>query len=309
MMNNPLKTLEPNLQGRDFVIGDLHGCFDAFQNLLKNISFDNTRDRMISVGDLVDRGPNSLECLELLREPWFHSVLGNHEQMMLETLHRPGYSSDWFMNGGNWGRSALNCKANPHLIPSDLDVALLDLQPLAAELPYLITVNMKNGKKFHILHAELPTLPVDLDDDILSNPDDVRKIATVQCREGDTFVWHRNIFYDLYGRDLSDRDKIIRSIRYKKNTTVFNAQLSHIITGHTTLQRPVTVVGQTNIDTGAWQSNWITIGGYSSGGIAPKKWAGLTCIELDTWIFYQATDKNFKEIEPFVVSNEDLNRN
>ena len=39
-MNNPIKTFQPNLVGRDFVIGDLHGAYAVFENLLKNINFD-----------------------------------------------------------------------------------------------------------------------------------------------------------------------------------------------------------------------------------------------------------------------------
>ena len=306
-MKDPLKVLEPNLLGRDFAIGDLHGCYDLFQNLLKNINFDPAIDRMISVGDLIDRGPDHLKCLELLREPWFHAALGNHEQMMLDTLHWPGAGSMWFNNGGEWGMEAVNDRRSSSRIPSDHSVALFDLLPLVKELPYLITVNVKSGKKFHVIHAELPVTPVPLSDEILSDSDNVLKIATIQCYEGDSITWHRCLFNELYERDLTNRDKIVRVVKYNDMTdTMFNDELSHIICGHTTLHRPITLVGQTCIDTGAWQSRWSHTGGYSSHGVAPKKWAGLTCIELDTWKFYQATETTFKEIEPFVVNKVDL---
>ena len=179
-MEKPLKTLEPNLLGRDYVIGDLHGGYDIFQHLLKNINFDTTKDRMISVGDLIDRGPKNLECLELLREPWFHAVLGNHEQMMLEKMEQPSGGSVWIMNGGEWGIEAVNDKRRKDGIPSDFSVALFDLIPIVSELPYLITVKMKAGNKFHILHAELPDLPVLITDEILEDPLNVYKIATTE---------------------------------------------------------------------------------------------------------------------------------
>ena len=49
-----------NTEGRDFVIGDLHGCYDEFLAVLADISFDTKIDRMFSVGDLIDRGKNRI---------------------------------------------------------------------------------------------------------------------------------------------------------------------------------------------------------------------------------------------------------
>jgi hypothetical protein len=43
-----------------------------------------------------------------------------------------------------------------------------------------------------------------------------------------------------------------------------------------------------------------------SGGVAPKPWACLTCVELDTWKFYQATAGRFGTVEPFVMTAEDI---
>src|SRR3546814_7017992 len=73
-----------NTVGRDFIVGDMHGCLDLFQAQLDRIGFDPTKDRIFSVGDLADRGPDSMGCLRLLREPWFHAVRGNHEDMLLD---------------------------------------------------------------------------------------------------------------------------------------------------------------------------------------------------------------------------------
>ena len=43
-----------NRKGRDFIVGDLHGCVDALRYLLREIAFDPASDRLFSVGDLVD---------------------------------------------------------------------------------------------------------------------------------------------------------------------------------------------------------------------------------------------------------------
>ena len=74
--NKPVLRLQQNLQGRDFVVGDIHGYFHLFEQLLVEINFDDSRDRMISVGDLIDRGPESARALEYFMQPWFFSGTG-----------------------------------------------------------------------------------------------------------------------------------------------------------------------------------------------------------------------------------------
>lgn len=56
-MNQLLARFPKNEGGRDFVIGDLHGCLEEFRDLLQQLQFNRERDRMFSVGDLIDRGP------------------------------------------------------------------------------------------------------------------------------------------------------------------------------------------------------------------------------------------------------------
>lgn len=81
-----IKKISANLDGRDFVVGDLHGCFDELGKLLEHVKFDPNQDRLFCTGDLIDRGPKSLDCLSLLSKKWFFSVLGNHEDLLLIKL-------------------------------------------------------------------------------------------------------------------------------------------------------------------------------------------------------------------------------
>lgn len=134
--------LPENTSGRDFIVGDIHGCTEAFWNLCREIEFDPACDRMFSVGDLIDRGPDSVGALALLRNPWFFATRGNHEQLMLDALVTLGTPEveQWFGNGGEWAND---------LPPEQLD----EIARIVAELPIVITVGSGPGR-FNVVHAE-----------------------------------------------------------------------------------------------------------------------------------------------------------
>lgn len=158
--SHPLvRSLPSNQKGRDFVVGDLHGCFDLLDRLLEAVRFDPTCDRLLSVGDLVDRGPDSLRCLSFLEAPWFHAVKGNHESMLLEYfesyLSGDGLddweqvtSTDMWLNGGDW--IAACYRGDEARMSSEFDRFLAKI----GDLP-LIWVVGEGRDRFHVLHGEL----------------------------------------------------------------------------------------------------------------------------------------------------------
>lgn len=104
MQNQLFKFFNRNPQGRDFVVGDLHGHFSALELMLVQINFNPKRDRVFAVGDLIDRGPESWRVVEFLNYPWFNSVLGNHEQMLIDSASNPSVAKTWLgFNGGLGG--------------------------------------------------------------------------------------------------------------------------------------------------------------------------------------------------------------
>ncbi|MBX9754796.1 MAG: metallophosphoesterase [Pseudomonadaceae bacterium] len=132
-----IKRFGRNTAGRDLAVGDIHGHFTRLQAALDAVGFDPAVDRLFSVGDLVDRGPDSIDVdCWVLRRPWFHAVRGNHEQMTIER------SDMHFLNGGAWfcGLSSVDqdCYA----------VILADL-PLAIEIETLSGV-------VGVVHADIP---------------------------------------------------------------------------------------------------------------------------------------------------------
>ncbi|MHC6225512.1 metallophosphoesterase [Pseudomonas sp. X10] len=98
-----IERIAANSRGRDLAVGDIHGHFQRLQQCLDRIGFDPHCDRLFSVGDLVDRGPDSEQALEWLARPWFFAVQGNHEALAVNhvcggRLDRALYRSA----GGAW---------------------------------------------------------------------------------------------------------------------------------------------------------------------------------------------------------------
>lgn len=179
-----VKQFEHNSQGRDFVVGDIHGCYDQLLTLMHHIKFDKSKDRLFSCGDIIDRGRDSLDCAYLIFEPWFHMVLGNHEQFMIESLlsqddwMKYQATRSWMHSGGMW-QSML----------SDVDqTELLTITKEIAKSPLMIVVGKDTEHRFNIVHGELP--PVHCNPNITDEQIDQWTL----CQGGDhqSLTWGRN---------------------------------------------------------------------------------------------------------------------
>jgi predicted phosphodiesterase len=84
---------------RIIAIGDVHGCADEFEELLEALELE-PKDRVIQVGDLINRGPDSHRVLKLAREYKVEAILGNHELRLLtaRNKNRPELLKDYDFN-------------------------------------------------------------------------------------------------------------------------------------------------------------------------------------------------------------------
>ncbi|AEG14536.1 metallophosphoesterase [Desulfofundulus kuznetsovii DSM 6115] len=96
---------------RILVVGDVHGCRHLLEAVLHRAGYNPDRDRLILLGDYIDRGPDSKGTLELVRSLVNNGAValrGNHEQMLLDAIRNPDPVNElgtWLNNGG---RATLN---------------------------------------------------------------------------------------------------------------------------------------------------------------------------------------------------------
>ncbi|WP_312543305.1 metallophosphoesterase [Achromobacter mucicolens] len=134
-----------NEAGRDFAVGDVHGHFSRLQQALDELGFDPAFDRLFSVGDLVDRGPENEAALDWLEKPWFYAVQGNHEDYAIRHV-RTGQVDvkNWRGYGGGWFLD----------LPADRQAVFAEA---FTRLPIAIEVETSSGA-VGLLHADCPVL-------------------------------------------------------------------------------------------------------------------------------------------------------
>jgi serine/threonine protein phosphatase 1 len=92
--------------GRIFAIGDIHGCSKTFQKLLLDKIKIQKSDRIYCIGDYIDRGNDSKGVIDFilkLRKQGYriHTLRGNHEQLMIDSIKSEEKFKHWIKNGGD----------------------------------------------------------------------------------------------------------------------------------------------------------------------------------------------------------------
>jgi serine/threonine protein phosphatase 1 len=242
----PIRQLPENILGKDYVIGDLHGCYSLLERLLDAVKFDYVYDRLFSVGDMIDRGPDSLRCLELLTKPWFFAVQGNHELMMQECfwpyiqkgkLHSlDDLNNNGFLDyGGAWVEAYY--LADKRAMSPAFNLSLQRL----AQLP-LIWVVGEGMNRFNVIHAEL------------HRPDyKLSKQEVWLDRDIDNWLELKTLRHDIEERLLWGRTLLTVRAAKLKNAKMQKG-LSTTFCGHTYSTKPRQVLSHLCVDTGAFLS-------------------------------------------------------
>lgn len=210
------KHFTKNTIGRDFAIGDIHGHFSAVTALLDHIGFDREKDRLFSVGDLVDRGPESNDVLTWLAFPWFHAVSGNHEAMAIDYAGSLLDAGNYRANGGGWNMD------NPPARQFEIAEALKAL-PIAMEVE-------TDAGLVGLVHAECPA----------KNWGDFRSILNGDLKLQPHELEHVKVLAQwMRGRvDSLDESRI--------------ADVEAVVVGHTPVRRATSLGNTIFIDTGGW---------------------------------------------------------
>ena len=211
-MSDPVKIWDKRINGRLFAVGDLHGCYNLLMTRLGQVGFDFDNDLLVSVGDLVDRGPECRQVLEWLAKPWFHPVRGNHDDYVcrFDTCD----VENWVYNGGAWFAG----------------LAWDEQREFAAqfnELPIAIEVDTPAGL-VGLVHADCPfpswfQLQFALTAQL--TPKELKLVKN-------TCMWSRS--------------------RIEQGDTTGVLDIHAVICGHTPLRKPVLLGNVYHIDTAGW---------------------------------------------------------
>jgi serine/threonine protein phosphatase 1 len=114
------------MNNRLFAIGDIHGCFNSFKSLIEEKIQITKCDKVVLLGDYIDRGSQSKEVIDYiieLKEKGFEiiSLKGNHEAMLIDAIDDEKLVSKWILNGGNETLRSLGISSLTKLEPKYLD--------------------------------------------------------------------------------------------------------------------------------------------------------------------------------------------
>lgn len=226
------KTYLPRIKGKTFVIGDIHGEYSALKNFLEEVSFDSSVDRVIATGDLINRGDGSLDVLKLLKEPWFFSVLGNHDAVLVSTYNASmtdisdselsGLIGPWASNGGDWILGGISGSSVEHCRNKLKPIA----EVISKNLSVFIEFESSDGRSIGVCHAGVPGYCWD---SVENTTIDVESVFY----DADSAIWMRE--------QIEDAQRHVTGV-------------SEVCHGHTIVDNPLLLGNRNYLDTGLHSS-------------------------------------------------------
>jgi serine/threonine protein phosphatase 1 len=184
---------------RKLVIGDIHGCYEEFLQVLLKCRFDTEKDTLISLGDLVDRGPDSFKVVDfIMKLPNKICIRGNHDKVWEEYLET-GVHPWNFMQGSQETLDSYNRekKHNKELLEQHLEF-------FQSQLNYYLD---ENGNLF--VHGGL------------------NRHTRLKCQTDHMFYWDRDFFIQALSSGLLINNMFNNEFKIKEPT------VKRVFLGHT----------------------------------------------------------------------------
>jgi serine/threonine protein phosphatase 1 len=193
---------------RAFIIGDIHGCLGMLNRLMDTIDWRPDRDRLIFLGDYIDRGTDSKGVVDfvlvlLKKSPFVQCLRGNHESGFLDFLSG-GDIKTFLINGGETTLKSYQ-RDGEILIPPDHISFYQSLRPwIELEDYYIVHAGFRPGVKIN--DQSLEDLIWIRDPFIYSDYDFGKKVIFGHTPFYEPFVTHNKIGLDtgaVYGNRLT----------------------------------------------------------------------------------------------------------
>jgi hypothetical protein len=210
--------------GRTIIVGDVHGCRIELEDLLTRVDF-SSGDRLVFVGDVVARGPDSIGVLDVIRRTGAVVVRGNHEDRLVSSRETEPHPLVWQSGGQGKARPPKKPLGKFHAEVADklrpVDWALLEATPLYVDLP-------EHGVR--VVHAGVvPGVPIE--------EQDRSTLLTIRA-------------LGPRGEPLEKRGNVLWGERYRESP--------HIVFGHNARSEPQLHPKATGIDTGCVYGGYLT---------------------------------------------------
>jgi diadenosine tetraphosphatase ApaH/serine/threonine PP2A family protein phosphatase len=211
-----------------YAVGDIHGRLDLLEKMIEHIRADaharSGTSLTVTLGDYVDRGPDSRGVIERLRTNPFPNryvaLKGNHEALLEAFLIDPSTGTQWQHLGGLETLRSFGIEVKPSMIDRDYEIAAEKLRQLLSPEQRAFLASLKTYltvDRYFFCHAGVrPDVPLDR-----QNENDL--------------LWIRN--------------------RFLNSTVNFGKIIVH---GHTPVTAPEVLPNQINVDTGAFATGRLT---------------------------------------------------
>jgi len=225
---------------RKLVMGDIHGAYKALKQCLQRSGFDYENDFLIQLGDVVDRYPQSFECVEeLLKIKNLIAIKGNHDDWFNEFINTDFHPYFWNHGGKDTLSSYLDNVGRSGRLFSSGSGYKSALEP--SDIPASHKTFFSSQKPYHILDEQICFVHAGFNAKLpfyTQNPED--------------FYWDRS----LWENALLCQQK---GQQYNIKADFREIYIGHTPTTKLDTDQPMTVFNIHNLDTGAGTSGRLTI--------------------------------------------------